>query len=95
MKRILLLLVVTALVVAMMAVGAGPASAQGPPEGHDTGPPQDTGHPFCGSGSQYADEHITFLADQQGLGPGQDGHTPGFHQGFATCDPAGVFPEPS
>ena len=87
MKRILLLLVVAALVVAMMAVGAGPASAQGPPEGHDTGPPTVTGHPFCGSGEEYAHGHIVDLADDQGLGPGQDGHTPGFHQGFAVCDP--------
>jgi Spy/CpxP family protein refolding chaperone len=86
-KRMLLLLVVSALVVAMMAVGAGPASAQGPPA--------DTGHPFCGSGAQFADEHITFEAERHNLGPGQDGHTPGFHQGFATCDPAGVFEPPA
>ena len=94
MKRMLLLLVVSALVVAMMAVGAGPASAQGPPAGHDTGPPADTGHPFCGSGAQFADEHITALAQEQGLGPAH-GHTPGFHQGFATCNPAGVFEPPA
>jgi hypothetical protein len=90
-KRILLLLVVSALVVAMMAVGAGPASAQGPPEGHDEGPPQETGHPFCGSGEEYAEKHITVEAEAHNLGPGQDGHTPGFHQGFAVCDPAGQF----
>jgi hypothetical protein len=85
--------IITTLVLALMLAltFSAPGYAQGPPAGHDTGPPLDTGHPFCGSGSQYADEHITFLADQQGLGPGQDGHTPGFHQGFATCDPAGNF----
>ena len=85
--------IITTLVLALMLAltFSAPAYVQGPPAGHDTGPPADTGHPFCGSGSQFVEEHITVLAHQQGLGPGQDGHTPGFHQGFATCDPAGVF----
>ncbi len=90
MKRILLLLVVTALVVAMMAVGAGPASAQGPPEAHP--------HPFCGSGEEFAHGHVVSLAQDPAPGPQiaapQAGgvHNPGVaHQGFAVCDPAGQF----
>ncbi len=82
MKRILLLLVVTALVVAMMAVGAGPASAQGPPEPFP--------HQFCGSGEEFAHEHIVFLAQNQAIGEAH-GHNPGGHQGFAVCNPAGRF----
>jgi len=51
------------------------------------GPPEPTGHPFCGSGEEYAHGHVVALAQQQGLGPAH-GHTPGFHQGFAVCDPS-------
>ena len=52
------------------------------------GPPEPTGHPFCGSGVEYAHGHVKALAQQQGLGPAH-GHTPGYHQGFAVCDPNG------
>ena len=76
MRRILLVLTV-ALVMAAMMVAAGPAFAF-----------HVTAHPFCGSGEEYADEHITTLAEEQGLGPAH-GHTPGFHEGFAVCDPSG------
>jgi hypothetical protein len=76
--------VTTALVLAMMSalMFSAPASAQGPPE--------PGGHLFCSSGEVFAHGHITPLAQEQGLGPAH-GHTPGFHQGFATCNPAGVF----
>jgi hypothetical protein len=80
-RRILLLLVVAALV-AMLAVGAGPASAQGPPEAGT--------HPFCGSGEEFAHGHIVAEAQKQTLGEAH-GHNPGGHQGFATCNPAGIF----
>ena len=91
MKRILLLLVVSALVVAMMAVGSGPASAQGPPVAQP--------HPFCGSGEEFAQVHVVDqLAQNPAPGPQiaapQAGgvHNPGLaHQGFAVCDPAGQF----
>jgi hypothetical protein len=77
MRRILLVLSV-ALVMAAMMAAAGPAFAS-----------HVTAHPFCGSGEEYADEHITTLAQQQGLGPAH-GHTPGLeHSGFSVCDPAG------
>ena len=76
MRRILMVLTV-ALVMAAMMVAAGPAFAS-----------HVTAHPFCGSGQEYADLHITTLAEEQGLGPAH-GHTPGFHEGFAVCDPAG------
>ncbi len=51
-------------------------------------PPEPTGHPFCGSGEEYAQGHVVFLSQQQGLGPAR-GDTPGFHQGFAECNPSG------
>jgi hypothetical protein len=77
MRRMLLVLTV-ALVMAAMMVAAGPAFASHMNEVH----------PFCGSGAEFADLHITAEAQAQGLGPAH-GHTPGFHQGFAVCDPAG------
>jgi hypothetical protein len=76
MRRILLVLSV-ALVMAAMMVAAGPAFAS-----------HVTAHPFCGSGEEYAHGHIVPLAEEQGLGPAH-GHTPGFHSGFAVCDPSG------
>jgi hypothetical protein len=51
------------------------------------GPPEQTGHPFCETGNQYAQEHVRPLAQEQGLGPAH-GHTPGYHQGFAVCGPS-------
>ena len=51
------------------------------------GPPEPTGHPFCGSGAEYAEGHVVALAHEQQLGPAH-GHTPGHHQGFAVCDPS-------
>jgi hypothetical protein len=77
MRRILLVLTV-ALVMAAMMVAAGPAFASHMNEVH----------PFCGSGAEFAELHITAEAHAQGLGPAH-GHTPGFHEGFAVCDPAG------
>jgi hypothetical protein len=81
-RRMLIVLSVAALMVAMMAVGAGPASAQGPPEPF--------AHPFCGSGEEFAHGHIVSLAQEQTLGEAH-GHNPGGHQGFAVCNPAGIF----
>ena len=62
------------------------------------GPPEPFAHPFCGSGEQYAQEHITEMAQNES--PGLTGpptvrapvpateHAPGAHQGFAVCDPS-------
>ena len=87
MRRILLVLTV-ALVMAAMTVAAGPAFAS-----------HVTAHPFCGSGEQYAQEHITVMAQNET--PGLTGpptprdpvptteHAPGAHKGFAVCDPSG------
>ena len=87
MRRILLVLTV-ALVMAAMMVAAGPAFAS-----------HVTDHPFCGSGEQYAQEHITEMAQNET--PGLTGpptprpadptteHAPGAHKGFAVCDPSG------
>lgn len=62
------------LVVAFMGVGGGPVSAE-----HT--------HPFCGSGMEYAHEHIVDLAQAGTIGPEQGGglHSPGSHHGFAVC----------
>ena len=87
MRRILLVLTVALLMAAMM-VAAGPAFAS-----------HVTEHPFCGSGDQYAQEHITEMAQNET--PGLTGpptprpadpateHAPGAHEGFAVCDPSG------
>jgi hypothetical protein len=87
MRRILLVLTVALLMAAMM-VAAGPAFAS-----------HVTEHPFCGSGEDYAQGHITDMAQNES--PGLTGpptpreadpegeHAPGVHQGFAVCDPSG------
>jgi hypothetical protein len=87
MRRILLVLTVALLLAAMM-IAAGPAFAS-----------HVTDHPFCGSGDQYAQEHIRVMAQNET--PGLTGpptprppvpateHAPGEHQGFSVCDPAG------
>ena len=83
--------IITALMLSIMSTLTFSAPGYAAHQGTDhQGPPVETGHPFCGSGKEYADKHITSLAKQQGLGPAH-GHTPGFHQGFAVCDPAGIF----
>jgi hypothetical protein len=87
MRRILLLVTVALVMAAMMVVMAMPAFA-------DHGP-----HPFCGSGNEFAQEHIRVMAQNET--PGLTGpptprppvpateHAPGEHQGFSVCDPAG------
>ena len=87
MRRILSVLTVALLMVAMI-VAAGPASAS-----------HVTEHPFCGSGQDYAQSHITDMAQNET--PGLTGpptaresepageHAPGAHRGFAVCDPSG------
>ena len=44
-------------------------------------------HPFCGSGEEYAHEHVVVLAQAGVIGPVQGGglHVPGVHHGFAVC----------
>jgi len=80
--------IVMVLVLAMMLALTFSATAFAAHDGTDhQGPPEETGHPFCGSGEEYAHGHITPLAQEQGLGP-EHGHTPGHHQGFAVCNPS-------
>jgi hypothetical protein len=86
-RRRLAVVLATAMMLAMM-VAAGPAFGSHVKE-----------HPFCGSGDQYAQEHITAMAqnDSPGLtGPPspreadpEEEHAPGAHKGFAVCDPSG------
>ncbi len=47
----------------------------------------DHSHPFCGSGREYAHEHVVALAQAGVIGPVQGGgiHVPGVHHGFAVC----------
>ncbi len=44
-------------------------------------------HPFCGSGTEFAHEHVVVLAQTGVIGPVQSGglHVPGVHHGFAVC----------
>ena len=73
MRTIRRLLVAAGLVTALLGVGSGSVAAE-----H---------HPFCGSGEEFADEHIVALAQAGVIGPEQGGgiHNPGSHQGFFTC----------
>jgi hypothetical protein len=87
MRRMLLVLTAALLMAATM-VAAGPAFASHVEE-----------HPFCTSGQDYAQGHITDMAQNES--PGLTGpptsreadpegeHAPGTHQGFAVCDPSG------
>ena len=84
--RTRLLILVTAAMMSALMFGA-PAFAAHQGTDHQ-GPPEPFDHPFCGSGEEYAHGHVVALAQEQGLGPAH-GHTPGFHQGFAVCDPTG------
>jgi hypothetical protein len=88
MRRMLLVLTAALLMAAMM-VAAGPAFAS-----H-----RSNVHPFCTSGEDYAQGHITDMAQNES--PGLTGpptpreadpsteHAPGSHEGFAVCDPSG------
>ena len=49
-------------------------------------------HPFCGSGEEYAQNHVVGLAQSQSIAApeasGEYVHNPGIeHQGFAVCEP--------
>ena len=69
------LIAAAGLAAALLVAGhAAPAAAQ---------------HPFCGSGEEFAHEHIVVLAESGTIGPEQGGgvHNPGGHRGFAVCDP--------
>jgi hypothetical protein len=79
-------LTVLLMAMVMMVMSAAPALAAHTDTDHQ-GPPEQTGHPFCGSGEEYAHGHVKPLAQEQGLGPAH-GHTPGYHQGFAVCGPS-------
>ena len=73
-------LVVLAAVTAAVLVGAGASGAQAPPCNDTDG----NGSP---SGREYAQFHVTALAQEGMLGAG--GHKPGEHHGFSLCDPSG------
>ena len=67
--------IVTFVVVLMLVlVYAAPAAAAPPCNGDETG-------------REYAANHISPLAKAGALG--NDGHVPGTHHGFSTCNPSG------
>jgi hypothetical protein len=74
MRTIRQLTLAAGLVVALLGVGSGSVAAS-----HS--------HPFCGSGAEYAHEHIVVLGQAGTIGPSQSGgeHSPGSHHGFAVC----------
>jgi hypothetical protein len=75
MKRRIVYILSASVVAVLMATA--PAFAQ-PHAGHECEAPNHPGH------TEYAEHHIVLLAQQQALGAGQEnGHVPGFHQGFA------------
>jgi hypothetical protein len=85
-KRIMAVLVL-AMMLALTFSAPAFATHQGPDLG---GPPDPTAHPFCGSGEEFAQEHVVGLAqNQQIMAPEAGGvHNPGLaHEGFAVCDP--------
>jgi hypothetical protein len=92
--------IIAVLVLAMMSALTFSAPAFAAHQGTDhQGPPEPFAHPFCGSGEEYAQGHITEMAQNET--PGLTGpptaresepageHAPGVHQGFAVCDPSG------
>ncbi len=87
MKRKIAYALSASLVSVLMVTAPAFAAHQGPDLG---GPPDPVAHPFCGSGAQFAEEHIVVLAQgQQIMAPEAGGvHNPGLaHEGFAVCDP--------
>jgi hypothetical protein len=87
-KRIMAVLVL-AMMLALTFSAPAFATHQGPDLG---GPPDPEAHPFCGSGAQFAQEHIVEdLAHKQIIMAPEAGgvHNPGLaHEGFAVCDPS-------
>ena len=85
--------ITAALVTATMLALTFSAPAFATHQGTDhQGPPEPFAHPFCGSGAEYAENHIVPLAQGQMIMAPKGGgvHNPGLaHQGFAVCDPSG------
>ena len=82
-----IIVVVLAMMLALILSAPAFAAHQGTDH---QGPPEPFAHPFCGSGAEFAEEHIVVLAqDQQIMAPEAGGvHNPGLaHEGFAVCDP--------
>jgi hypothetical protein len=79
------------LAAAMMAALTFSAPAVASHQGSDhQGPPEPFAHDFCGSGAEFAEEHIVVLAQGQAIKAPEAGgvHNPGLaHEGFAVCDP--------
>ncbi len=88
--------IIAVVATAMMLVLALSAPAFAAHQGTDhQGPPEPFAHPFCGSGEEFAHEHIVVLAQgQQIMAPEAGGvHNPGLaHEGFAVCDPSDSDP---
>jgi hypothetical protein len=83
--------VIAVVVLAMMLALAFSAPAFAAHEGTEhQGPPDPVAHQFCGSGAEFAEEHVVVLAQGQAIMAPEAGgvHNPGLaHEGFAVCDP--------
>ena len=88
--------IIAVLVLAMMLALTFSAPAFAAHEGTEhQGPPDPFAHDFCGSGAEFAEEHIVFLAQRQFIKAPEAGgvHNPGLaHEGFAVCDPSDSDP---
>jgi hypothetical protein len=89
--------IMAVLVLAMMLALTFSAPAFASHEGTEhQGPPDPFAHDFCGSGAEFAEEHIVEdLAHEQIIMAPEAGgeHNPGLaHEGFAVCDPSDSDP---
>jgi hypothetical protein len=88
--------IIAVVVLAMMLALTFSAPAFAAHQGTDhQGPPEPFAHPFCGSGEEFAHEHIVVLAQDQAIMAPEAGgvHNPGLaHEGFAVCDPSDSDP---
>jgi hypothetical protein len=70
----------------LAATAAGALAVAGAP-GAQAPPCNDTDGDGSASGLEYAQFHVTALAQEGMLGAG--GHKPGEHHGFSLCNPSG------
>jgi hypothetical protein len=87
MRRLLFVLFVAVLLLVLLFVPVAFA-------GHNAGPCNDSDGDGSFSGREFAEHHVTALAQGGDVGAvDHDGdgmqHTPGSHRGFSACNPSG------